>query len=238
MSNGSAAKAGTHGLKSSALSVIIEKSSPTEVCSNMETVLRIKAPWIIDFDMIVRPKNMEAIISFKNPEDAQKAKAILKTCQFDTSDEKKTYKRKPKVEAIRPEKVTVVVGPELRDYDKVGEILAIHPSEIPALLKYERPTWLREEVISFPGLFDVCGTRLAIKQENVWKTRPARCYSKSFSGTIIFRVAHPEHPDIVDKCVDMCSNKGRTFEYGWKSIGEVEVPETILQCPDLWKYNL
>lgn len=33
----------------------------------------------------------------------------------------------------------------------------------------------------------------------------------------------------------MCSKKGQTYEYGWESIGEVEIPETILQCHDLWE---
>jgi len=31
----------------------------------------------------------------------------------------------------------------------------------------------------------------------------------------------------------MCSNKEQTYEYGWKFISEVEVPETILQYHDL-----
>lgn len=233
MSHGSAAIVGTHGIRSSALSVTIDKNS-TEFCSNIETLLREKAPTIIDCNIIIRPKNVEAIVSFKNPEHAQRAKAILKTCEFEMSDGKKTFKRKPKVEAIRPEKHTVVLGPELRDYDKVGDILAMYPYEKQASMKYEPPTWLRHEVLFFPGLFDISGDRIAIKQENVWKTKKARCYARLDSSTGSYRIAHPDHPEIVKKCVDMCSNKGGSYEYSWKSIGEVEIPETILQCHDLW----
>ena len=235
MSDCSTAIVGTHGIKSCALSVMIEKSSPSEVCSNMETILRIKAPSIISFDIIIRPKNMEAIVSFKNPEDAQRAKAVLKTCQIDTSDGKNTFKRKPKVNVIRPEKFTVIVGPELKDYDKVEEILARHPPEKPSSMKCEFPSWLRTPVIFFPGLFNVSRAYIAIKQENVWKTRTARCYKRDSSAIDDFRIAHPDNPNIIKKCIDMCSKKGQTYEYGWESIGEVEIPETILQCHDLWE---
>ena len=239
-SGGSAAAAPHHGVKSSVLSVTIDKRPDEVCCSDIETVLRIKSPLIIGFDIISRPKSDEAILSFKNPEDAQRAKAVLKTCEFDISDGKKTFKRKPKVEVIRAEKTTFAYGPDLKDYDEVRAILAVHPSKTPSHMKCRQPTWLRECVMGFPGLFHISGgASVQIVQENVWISRLARCYVKSntLNPGVIFRIAHPDNPEIVAKCVDMCTMKLSTYEYGWKSIGEVEIPETILKCHDLWEVS-
>lgn len=125
------------------------------------------------------------------------------------------------------------VPPPLPEFNV--SVLTFARPTIPDRLRDHPPAWLLDQVIFCPELFRVSGGGISLI-EPFANTRPARCYKRP-SDTADYRIAHPDHPGIVKKCVDMCS-KGSGFEHGWTCFCTVEIPVSILENPEFWRRDL
>ena len=202
---------------------------PGEKVSSMEVPLRIKVPDAISFgDNVVSGNTVGAVVSFRTPEDAEKAKNLLKTCEIVVTDTKgKECKRNPCVEIVKQKRSDP--KSDLPEFN-VWRLDGLISQGIPMRPEHE-PTWLRDSVI-FSGIFRVSGGGIFLDKP-VSNTRPAKCYTRP-SCTSDYRIAHPDHIGIRNKCTEMCTKNGSSFEYGWTFICEVDIPVPILQCPKFW----
>jgi hypothetical protein len=204
---------------------------PGEKVSSMEVPLRIKVPNAISCeDNVVSGNTVGAVVSFRTPEEAEKAKNLLKTCEIIVTKNGKESKRNPSVEIVKPkmsESNSALPLPEFY----VWRLYGLISQDIPMRPEHDHSTWLRKSII-FSGIFRVSGGGIFLDKQ-VSNTRPARCYTRP-SDTSDYRIAHPDHIGMGNKCIEMCTKNGSSFEYGWTFIGEVDIPEPILQCPKFW----
>lgn len=221
-----------HGHKPTELSCFV-KLHPGETVSSVTSLtlpLLTKAPKAIGCVVTIKEKSAGAVLIFMNPEDAAQAKNPLKTCEIVvTLANKKDYRRKVTVEVVQPKKSEVVVQPVLPRFD-----ISRLPYVPPHTLDQARPilSWLEKTVLYYGGIFIVSGGSISLA-EPVSESRRARCYKRP-SDTSDYRIAHPDYPENVAKCVEMCKKNMATFEYGWTFLCEVDIPVPILENPDYW----
>ena len=192
-----------------------------------------KAPNATRCEVTISVKSAVAVLSFANSADAAQAKNPLKTCEIVvTGANKKDYKRKVTVEVVQPKKSEIVVQPVLPRFD-ISKLPYVPPYTLDPL-DQARPilSWLVRDVIYIGGIFIVSGGGISLA-EPVSDSRRARCYKRP-SDTSDYRIVHPDYPENVAKCVEMCKKNMATFEYGWTFLCEVDIPVPILENSDLW----
>jgi hypothetical protein len=233
MSKNSFPSATPHKQRPAELVVSIEKKDTRDTCPSLQHLCSLKAPSICGFTEENGPKAIALTLTFSTPEEAADAKKRLKNLEVRVSSKDKEYTRKISVESAKPKKHDPDSVPALPEFD-VSKLTFARPP-IPERLRDEPPAWLLDPVIFSPELFRLSGGGISLR-EPFANTRPARCYKRP-SVTADYRIAHPDHPGIVKKCVDMCL-KGSGFEHGWTCFCTVEIPVSILKNPEFWRRDL
>jgi len=207
--------------------------------SLMSTVAQVSRGKV-DCEVTVSKKSVKAIITFENPEYLDRVKKILKTTsQAETIQNGKQHMRKLSVEVVQPKKSDGYVDPKstLPEFDpdllkelkgKFGE---------PELYTDGHPSFLKASFLQRSGLFNI--SDIVSLKNQVQPTRRVRVYTRHDTlgaGSGSYRIAHPDCPGLVEKCLDMCGNKSTQFEYMWKYVCDMDMPETILCSPEFWKH--
>lgn len=224
-----------HMHKSTELSCFV-KLGPGETVSSASALklpLLNKAPKATSCVVTIRERCAEALLIFMNSGDAAQAKNPLKTCEIIvTGANKKDYRRKVTVEVVQPKKSEVVVQPVLPRFD-ISRLPYVPPYTLDPLDKGPPIlSWLDNTVLYYGGIFIVSGGSISLA-EPVSDSRRAMCYTKSLATTD-YRIAHPDYPKNIAKCVEMCKKNMATFEYGWTYLCEVKIPVPILENPNYW----
>jgi hypothetical protein len=186
----------------------------------------------IECEVTVSEKLVTVFLTFEDPRSLDRVKKILKTYQVETIKNGKPNMRKLSVKVVQSKKsdksLLLDFDPELLKKLKkqFGEVsVSVH-----------HPSFLDENFLVMSGLFYVIDT-VSLKTL-VKKTRRAKVYRRpDLFGIRMFdfRVAHPDCPGLPEKCKDMCETLSFSYEYCWKYIGDVDLPEVILCDPEFWK---
>lgn len=186
----------------------------------------------IECEVNVSEKLVEVFLTFEDPGSLDRVKKILKTSQVETIKNGNPNMRTLSVEVVKPKKsdksLLLDFDPELlkklkKQFGKVSD--SVH-----------HPSFLDENFLEMSGLFYVIDT--VFLKTLVKKTRRAKVYMRPdpFGVRMFdFRVAHPDCPGLPEKCKDMCETLSFSYEYCWKYIGDVDLPEVILCDPEFWK---
>jgi len=102
----------------------------------------------------------------------------------------------------------------------------------------KHPAFMTERFLYGSGYFNRLGE--ICLDTPVKNTRRANMYKRRDtlgSGCSSIRIAHPDCPGLLEKCIDMCGTANPSFEQHWKPHGYVDIPEEILRNPICWSCN-
>jgi hypothetical protein len=192
----------------------------------------------IKYEFTHSKKSIKVTIIFENHEYLERVKNILKTT-FQTE-----LKRKISVEVVQPKKSDDYVDPRslLPDFDP--KLIENYVKHMPTCglgsvePSTKHPAFMEDRFLYMSGCFRI-SDRVYLKTP-VRNTRRANVYERRDTlgaCSPSLRIAHPDCPGLLEKCLDMCGTANSSFEQHWKPHGYVDIPEEILRNPICWSCN-
>lgn len=212
--------------------------------SLMSKVTEVISRGNVECELTVFEKSVKATITLENPEYLDRVKNILKIFQVDTTKNGKQHMCKLSVKVVQPKKSDKFMDPSLRLPDFDPKPLENYEKHMPTCGFMSRepstkhPAFMDTRFLDMSGYFSTFGGGVYLKTP-VKHTRRANVYERRDtlgSGCPSLRIAHPDCPGLLEKCLDMCGTANPSFEQHWKPNGYVDIPEEILSNPNFWKF--
>ena len=188
----------------------------------------------VECEFTVSENLVKVFLTFEDPGYLDKVKKILKTFKVDTIQNKKPYTRNLSIGIVKPKKSD---KPLLPDFDtELLKKLKKQFGKVSVIDKHS--SFLDEDFLRKSNLFLI--TDNVYLKTLVNDTKRAKVFRKPGLFRAVrfeFRVAHPDCPGLPEKCKDMCEGLTCTFEHGWEYIDDVDLPEDILNSPELWVHG-
>jgi hypothetical protein len=210
-----------------------KKNSSTEkYSSNLEMIINGRIPsFPITIDIAEDTKAVKVIISFKRPEDLEKAKGLLKTLEIPFTDKGKTSNRKPEFSVVQPKKCDQKVESEQHLEPFPLGILGDHYLAPVQLMHQSTHKFLHPHIYNF-----FSGPTWSIDDTRWGNTVNLQYYQSSKSlGTRSYCVPHPNNPESRRQIVEM-QQMGPHYHTlrNWTHSGFVRVPVGVLEIPAYW----
>ena len=184
---------------------------------------------------------LQVTITIEIKPELDRVKNILKTI-YDTY--LKTLNHRIKIEVVQPKKSDKYVDPKslLPDFDptSLNRWLGQTFPGIPLnsfFTSKKNLSFMNTDFLKMTTYFERADT-ISLRTQ-VKNTRTAKVYKLIcmiiWTKTTSWRIAHPDCEGLPDKCLDMCQKRYPTFEQNWRYIGDVQVPEEILNCSACWE---
>jgi len=209
-----------------------KKISSTEKYSpSLEIIINGRIPsFPITIDIAEDTKVVKVIISFKRPEDLEKAKSLLKTLEIPFTDKGKTSNRKPEFSVVQPKKGDQKVESEQHLEPFPLGILGDHHLAPVQLMHQSAHKFLHPSIyIRFKGFWLIDDTE--------WGDLVKLQYyesAKSLGGTCNC-TPHPNNPESQRQIVEM-QQRGVHHDSlrNWMHAGFFWVPKQILEITEYW----
>lgn len=209
-----------------------KKNSPTEKYSpSLEIIINGRIPsFPITINIAEDTKAVKVIISFKRPEELEKAKGLLKTLEIPFTDKGKTSNRKPEFSVVQPKKCDQKVESEQHlERFPLGILGNHHLAPVQPMYQPIHKFLHPSIYVSFKGLWLIDDTQ--------WGDLVKLQYyesSKSLGATCNC-VPHPNNPESKRQIVEM-QQSGVHHDplKNWMHAGFFWIPKQILEIAEYW----
>jgi len=208
-----------------------KKNSPTEKYSpSLETTIKGRvASFPITIDIAEDTKAVKVIISFKRPEELEKAKGLLKTLEIPFTDKGKTSNRKPEFSVVQPKK-----GEQKEESDEHLEpfpldIIGYHHRGLLEPMLQPIHKFLHPSIRRMLSEFQI--------DDSTWRDLCKLAVYQCHDGDSC--VPHPNNPESQKEIVQMqqLSTDSSEIRKNWKNTGFIWMPKKILEIPAYWISN-